>query len=258
MKPSGYSLKITSPCTEDWSRMTPDEQGKFCSLCSKTVTDITHLTDAEIHTLLNNSTGNQCVRGNSEQFNRPLELGGLQPRFPHFYKMLAGLLMVSAAGTTITHAQVTYPAEQRQNAEGVKKEVLCNPVSTDEIYRVQKSITGKVLDAETHLPVADAMVYIQDIRLYSLSDSNGCFSLSLPDTCMLERITLKVIEIEHVPLDIQWNRNRELGPLQVYLNPAQVYIMGEMIEVHHRKWYQHSLRSLYRMGRYKMHRVFEI
>ena len=41
-------FKIKDPCSEDWSSMTPEEKGKFCDKCSKTVHDFTEKSDQEI------------------------------------------------------------------------------------------------------------------------------------------------------------------------------------------------------------------
>lgn len=47
MKPN-YSISIPKPCHEDWSKMTPNEKGRFCQSCSKTVVDFTKMNVNEI------------------------------------------------------------------------------------------------------------------------------------------------------------------------------------------------------------------
>jgi len=41
-------ISIPNPCHEDWNQMTPDEQGRFCLSCQKTVVDFTQMNKAEI------------------------------------------------------------------------------------------------------------------------------------------------------------------------------------------------------------------
>lgn len=43
-----YKLSIPKPCHEDWNKMAPNEQGKFCKSCAKTVVDFTNKTTQEI------------------------------------------------------------------------------------------------------------------------------------------------------------------------------------------------------------------
>lgn len=43
-----FKLSIPKPCHEDWNTMTPNEKGKFCASCSKTVVDFTQKSTQEI------------------------------------------------------------------------------------------------------------------------------------------------------------------------------------------------------------------
>jgi hypothetical protein len=37
------TVRIPSPCHEDWNRMTPNERGRHCAACDKTVVDVTRM-----------------------------------------------------------------------------------------------------------------------------------------------------------------------------------------------------------------------
>ncbi|CAL2103784.1 conserved protein of unknown function [Tenacibaculum sp. 190130A14a] len=52
-----YLLRIPKPCHEDWSKMTPNEKGKFCSSCAKTVVDFTKKSPQEIQEYLIENRG---------------------------------------------------------------------------------------------------------------------------------------------------------------------------------------------------------
>lgn len=43
-----YNISIPEPCHEDWNKMEPAEQGKFCKSCCKTVVDFTKKNRSEI------------------------------------------------------------------------------------------------------------------------------------------------------------------------------------------------------------------
>jgi len=43
-------ITIPKPCHEDWDKMNPNEKGRFCNLCNKTVVDFTKMNKDEIHT----------------------------------------------------------------------------------------------------------------------------------------------------------------------------------------------------------------
>lgn len=45
---ANLQLFIEKPCSADWSNMTPEAKGRFCSLCGHTVVDFTRMTEKEI------------------------------------------------------------------------------------------------------------------------------------------------------------------------------------------------------------------
>ncbi len=47
-----FNISIPKPCHEDWSKMTPNENGKFCNACAKTVVDFTKKSVTEIQDFL--------------------------------------------------------------------------------------------------------------------------------------------------------------------------------------------------------------
>jgi len=43
-----FKIHIPEPCFEDWDKMTPNEQGSFCKVCSKTVVDFSKKSEDEV------------------------------------------------------------------------------------------------------------------------------------------------------------------------------------------------------------------
>ncbi len=58
MKPQ-YKISIPKPCHEDWSKMTPNEKGRFCNMCSKTVVDFTQMNTKAIQQYIHNNKENR-------------------------------------------------------------------------------------------------------------------------------------------------------------------------------------------------------
>jgi hypothetical protein len=69
MKASVFErISIPKPCHEDWNKMTPDEQGAFCSVCNKSVHDFSSKTEAEVeHILMHAEEGKICGRFSTRQ-----------------------------------------------------------------------------------------------------------------------------------------------------------------------------------------------
>src|SRR4051794_4357077 len=66
-------IYISSPCLEDWSKMTSTEKGKFCKACSQEVHDFTNSTYSEIEIIFKNSKGNACGTFYEDQLNQDLK-----------------------------------------------------------------------------------------------------------------------------------------------------------------------------------------
>jgi hypothetical protein len=66
-----FKITIPKPCHEDWNAMTPEESGRFCSVCTKGVVDFTNKTSDEIqHYFIENQGQKICGRFKNEQMNK--------------------------------------------------------------------------------------------------------------------------------------------------------------------------------------------
>jgi hypothetical protein len=58
---------IAKPCHENWNKMSPEEQGRHCGVCSKVVKDFTSMQTEEILKSLKSTDGEVCGRINVKQ-----------------------------------------------------------------------------------------------------------------------------------------------------------------------------------------------
>lgn len=63
-------IYIPNPCSENWNEMSPEEKGRFCSVCSKCVIDFTEKNSQEIQEIIEEkSDENICGRFYNHQLN---------------------------------------------------------------------------------------------------------------------------------------------------------------------------------------------
>jgi carboxypeptidase family protein len=55
-------LKIVSPCSTDWDRMSGDEKKRFCSECDKFVYDFSQMTRSQVEAIVSIHRGRMCAR----------------------------------------------------------------------------------------------------------------------------------------------------------------------------------------------------
>ncbi|MEO8515409.1 MAG: hypothetical protein ABI426_01625 [Flavobacterium sp.] len=66
-----FKITIPKPCHEDWNAMSPDETGKFCGSCVKSVVDFTNMNVSEIQDyFIINDGKNVCGRFKNTQVNK--------------------------------------------------------------------------------------------------------------------------------------------------------------------------------------------
>src|SRR3954469_23904951 len=98
-----YKITIPEPCHENWDKMTPKDNGKFCLSCSKTVVDFTTMLPKEIqHFFIENQNNKICGRFRKSQLDEiiihiPSRIFYTQT---NYYKMFLLALFI-AMGTTL-------------------------------------------------------------------------------------------------------------------------------------------------------------
>ncbi|MBS7252802.1 hypothetical protein [Flavobacterium branchiicola] len=102
-----FKITIPEPCHENWDKMTPKENGRFCLSCSKTVIDFTKMLPEEIqHYFIQNRNEKICGRFKKSQLNT------INIQIPnrvlysqtHYHKMFLLALFI-AMGTTLFSCQ---------------------------------------------------------------------------------------------------------------------------------------------------------
>jgi hypothetical protein len=63
-----HKITIPKPCHEDWNKMTPNDNGRFCGSCSKKVVDFTNMLPDEIQVYFQQYT-NVCGRFKNSQLD---------------------------------------------------------------------------------------------------------------------------------------------------------------------------------------------
>ncbi|NQY07628.1 MAG: hypothetical protein HRT68_15890, partial [Flavobacteriaceae bacterium] len=147
------TISIPEPCHEDWSKMTPVEQGRHCDVCSKNVVDFTTFSDEAIYKYFN-KYDNLCGRFNSSQLDRSIALQ--RKETPNYLSYaFSGLLSLSLLTTTKTNAA---------------PDLQGSPV----IHVQQNTIKGIVIDAfGNHL--SDVIIEVKSSGVTTKTDHTGYY-----------------------------------------------------------------------------------
>ena len=240
MKRHSYILKINNPCGQEWSSMTKTDIGKFCSNCSKTVVDFTHLPDNEVLKIIEHNSGKLCGRLSQEQLNRAIQL--YQPtNSSRFYKILAGLLLVGAnenllaTENQIFHKDIVSIVDK----ENTKLTETKPEPTTDTLKNI---IQGVVIDFDTKEPLSFAAILIKNTKTEVTTDLAGKFKLIIPDSLITEKIYLVITYVGYEKTEIAINKN-DLPITKNIIIAAPPVLMGDVIIVKKKKWWQRKNKS---------------
>ena len=236
MKRSNYLLKIENPCPESWDAMTPTDSGRFCANCAKNVIDFTDLSDDQVLALVKKSQGSLCGRLEESQMNRYLASETEPSNKARFFRLLAGLFLLSATESQAQElierkplALVKAPTEQ----EKFDKETRDNPHYAQKIW-----LKGRVISAKTEEPVASAYILPRGSGRTALTDKDGYFRILLPDS--MAHKENRFIIFHHQVGQVNIITTADKFPEIIELSPlvAKKVISGGRLTVVKRKWWQ--------------------
>ena len=69
-----FELSIPKPCHENWDAMSPEEKGRFCGSCQKTVIDFSEMSDRQVAEFFRRPAGSVCGRFHQDQLQRTMEI----------------------------------------------------------------------------------------------------------------------------------------------------------------------------------------
>ena len=116
---------ISSPCSEDYSNMSPAENGRFCSTCCKVVIDFTKKTAQEILGFLQLNSGTCGRFRNSQLATVPIENKRKFSKRIGFFSLalyfVFGTLLFSTESCTAGEAQVKKLQDSTSIADSFSK-----------------------------------------------------------------------------------------------------------------------------------------
>jgi hypothetical protein len=171
-------FSIPQPCHEDWHKMTPSQQGRFCNACAKQVVDFTTMSDTELlHYFLDKQGEKVCGRMYPDQLNRPVT----KPVYPvkkklwqwnyaaMFLLFLSKSFGAKAQGAVKIIKTEQVPPANNNEFRGTVGMVAYKPTAA-------KIISGKITD-ESGEPVGFATVKVKGSTTAVSANADGRYSI---------------------------------------------------------------------------------
>jgi ankyrin repeat protein len=180
------SVRVASPCSEDWEKMEGNERVRFCSHCSKHVNNLSDMTRKEAMRLVRASGGKLCIRYIPDPHTkRPLfaeQLLQITRRTP---RLTAGVMSASLSLSTLAYAQTEAQPSLHDNNANIVSTVNANNNSEGEEAESSDpalgSVEGFIWDTsgkgvpEVRLILIDSD---SDDTEYETTDENGYYQFN--------------------------------------------------------------------------------
>lgn len=115
-KKFAFQLQLVNPCTENWDKMTPNEQGRHCDNCNKTVIDFTQYTDCQLIEFFKKAKDGICGRATKLQMQRQYVYA--EPnKYPFLSKFVFGTTLLAGLTGTAAAQSTTTPTPTHQTDE---------------------------------------------------------------------------------------------------------------------------------------------
>ena len=126
------SLKIETPCHEDWTKMSPNREGRHCGLCDKTVVDFTVMSQEEItNYLTHNSKAQICGRILVPRKKEPTFQIKLNQLYKNIERQIGFKpLRISLLGS-LSLIMLISGCTENHKSDGVKKQQVRQIIHTD-------------------------------------------------------------------------------------------------------------------------------
>ena len=168
-----FQLSIPKPCHENWDAMIPEDKGRFCGSCQKTVIDFSDMSDRQVAEFFKKPADAVCGRFHQDQLQRTMEIPRKRlPWIKHFFTIAlpAFLLTLKAGAQRETRLVGKVVCEKP-----VKGDTLVLPAQTSNTSKV---FLGKVVD-ENGLPLPGASVFIRNTNKGTATNQLGEFRILL-------------------------------------------------------------------------------
>ncbi|MBO9205022.1 MULTISPECIES: carboxypeptidase-like regulatory domain-containing protein [Niastella] len=243
--PRSLRLTVPDPCHENWQKMTPQEQGRFCGSCQKVVVDFSVMTDKEMLDYFSKASQQVCGRFSNDQLNKELTLPSTRKRFTWAYAwsvLLASLIVTKSNAQGKPKVRKvdlqTHKVDVRNiNLSSIAGSTLMGfTVSQSQSDPMEAAMKGVVLDAQNKQPVIGGSITIKGTKNGTMADTSGHFSLQIG---LKDSLEFSAIGYETQTLVI--DRTTNWGPVKVFLKPsfaalqevtvvASGTIMGKMMQ----------------------------
>ncbi|MBL7560593.1 energy transducer TonB [Olleya sp. YSTF-M6] len=169
-----YSIKIPKPCHENWDTMSPQDKGRFCGSCNKTVIDFTKMDTYQIQDFLQENKDKR-ICGHIKQtqldsINLTIPLSLIQQKHSVYKSFFLAAMIIM--GTTLFNCSSKNGTPKKIDTieviDSTKNEVIDvlglikMPIETDSLITKQKNCKAPQI-IKAPIPPVDGILIVENV-----------------------------------------------------------------------------------------------
>ncbi|MBP0902256.1 carboxypeptidase-like regulatory domain-containing protein [Mariniflexile gromovii] len=185
------NIDIPKPCSENWNNMTPNEKGRHCAACKKTVFDFTTKTDEQIIKTFEQNN-NLCGRFKATQLQRDIVLSRKEKNNYVTY-LASGFFAFMGLASPYIHAQGETKVVQ---TDSTKQNHIVGKIKPKPL--VNENLISGIITDEDNTPLPGVNVLVKGTSDGIATDFDGKFSLKANkgDVLVMSYIGFKTKELK--------------------------------------------------------------
>jgi hypothetical protein len=221
--PKSLQLNIPTPCLEDWQNMTPNDKGRHCLACQKTVIDFTSMNDREILDYIAKSNNSICGRVNPDQMERPINFPSTGPQLPrkYFWRLFVPAFLL-AGKVNAQKGKIKVDTIKVVTTEYHTMGVMAFPIDYKE-----NNISGLVYDSKTKEPIDGVNVTIVGSKKGTMAE-NGSFNFAR--TKNNKDMVLEFSAIGYKKTQLSLYKREDWVNLKIYMDPEPVELAAVTVQ----------------------------
>jgi len=217
--------------------MTPNEKGRFCQSCQKSVVDIQSWSDEKLLNFLSESKGKACIKASKHQLDRPL-IHAPSSRLK-WNAYIGGFLALFITSAVPAQSNCLPPTKVQSQRNGMVPVIQ----SKDSTGSVRNVIAGVVLDSITKEPIPFCQVVLiagdmNEMINGVISDVNGRFSFAY-DGDTLTKLFLEISYVGYEKKRVRVTDFQDSMNFELVLSESYFGMMGDYVVVPPKKpWWK--------------------
>ncbi|KAB2817988.1 carboxypeptidase-like regulatory domain-containing protein [Phaeocystidibacter marisrubri] len=222
-----YTLQIPDPCSQKWSEMTPQADGRHCDQCDKVIRDFTSYTDAQILSAIENEK--VCGRFRPDQLNRTYKRHDESSK--RWISVFATTLALASSSSAESQIITPTPTDTIHDSDTLKVVEVTN--------KNQIILRGNVSDKETGEKLFQVYITVENTEYKTASNFDGDFELAISEELVENGFTLKFTSYGYDGIKLIFAPNEYKGTfINMECTAQYMGLLGDVHIVEHKRWWE--------------------